>query len=156
MSQSYASVATLLRVSATTSTGGRVQQVLLIFTMAIGSVAMWAGAPALWIWIASQSGSVTSTAMSSLLMVLIGIPATMIVIGKGLAKLDHRYTDRYGTHHGGRGATAARWLHSARGGLEDDPPTMLDKVMIVSVGIALALVGIFFVFFSSGTLRRGA
>lgn len=148
-------------MSATTSPdeqahrGGPIQRVALIVTMAVGSVAMWAGSPALWVWIASQSGSVTSTAMSSLVMVLVGIPVTMIIIGKGLARLDNRYTVLYGKTHGGRGAYAARWLHSARGGGDEDPPTMLDKVMVVSVGLALLLVGGWFVFFSAGTAYRG-
>lgn len=136
--------------------GGRLQQLALIIAMAVGSVAMWAGSPALWIWIASNMSSVSQTAMSSLLMVLIGIPVTMVIIGKGLAKLDSRYSAVYGKHHGGRGAYAARWLHSARGGGDEDPPTMLDKVMVVSVGLALLLVGIWFVFFSGGAAFRGA
>lgn len=136
--------------------GGRLQQILLIVGMAIGSVAMWAGSPALWIWIASNMSSVSQTAMSSLLVVLIGIPVTMVIIGKGLAVLDSRYTDLYGKKHGGAGAYAARWLHSARGGGDEDPPTMLDKVMVFSVGMAMLVVGIWFVFFSAGSAFRGS
>lgn len=139
-----------------TRRGGRAQQVLLIAAMAIGSIAMWAGSPALWIFIASNMSSVSQTAMSSLLVVLIGIPVTMVIIGKyWLSPLDNRYTQLYGKTHGGKGGSAARWLHSARGGGDEDPPTMLDKVMVVSVGIALLLVGIWFAFFSAGSAYRG-
>ncbi|MBO9532174.1 MAG: hypothetical protein J7513_04270 [Solirubrobacteraceae bacterium] len=130
--------------------GSRFEQIALIAAMFVGSVLMWAGAPAFWLWLAGQFSKVSSSGMNQYLMVIVGIPVSMVIIGKGLARLDHRYTNRFGnpteTHF-----AAARWLRSARGGGEEEPPSMLDKVLVVAVGMALLAVGIWFVFFSAGS-----
>lgn len=132
----------------------RLEQLALVLSMFLGSIAMWLGSPVLWLWLAGRSSKVSSTAMTSLLMVLIGIPVTMVLIGKLLSRIDHRYTDTFGTSVSGQ-RSPARWLHSMRGGSVVEQPTMLDKVMVLSVGLALLLVGIYFVFFSAGTQFRG-
>jgi hypothetical protein len=121
--------------------------------MFFGSVMMWLGAPALWLWVAGRSSKVTASTMGQMVMVLIGIPVTMVLIGLVLARIDVRYTDRFGTPPSGA-RSPARWLQSmrgARGHDEDDPPTMLDKVMIISISLALLCDGIYFVFFSAGS-----
>ncbi len=106
---------------------------------------MWLGAPVLWLWIAGRNSAVSSTAMGSLVLILIGIPITMIGIGKLLARVDDRYTEKFG--RGEALNERARWLHGVRG--DGEEPTMLDKVMVISVGIALLLVGLWFAFFAS-------
>lgn len=133
----------------------RLEQLLLVLSMFIGSIAMWLGSPALWLWLAGRSSKVSSTAMASLLMVLVGIPVTMVIIGKILSRLDHRYTAHYGTSETGA-HNPARWLASMRGGGHTEQPTMLDKVMVLSVGLALITVSIFYVFFSTGSQFRGS
>lgn len=133
----------------------RIQQLLLVLSMFLGSIAMWAGAPVLWLWLAGRSSKVSSTAMGSLLMVLIGIPVTMVLIGKLLTRLDARYAQDFGSGRQPGRHSAARWLHSMRGGDITEAPSMLDKVMVVSVGLALLAVGTFYVFFSEGSAFRG-
>jgi hypothetical protein len=128
----------------------RLNQMLLVVSMFFLSIMMWAGTPAFWLWLAGRSSKVSSTTMGSLLMVLIGIPVTMVLIAKVLTRLDHRYTDGFGTKIAGA-KSPARWLHSARGGTEEENPSMLDKVMILSIGLALLCVGIYFVGFSAGS-----
>lgn len=122
--------------------------------MFLGSVAMWLGAPAFWLWLAGRSGKVSETSMSSLVMVLIGIPVTMVLIGKLLTLLDHRYTDGFGKRVSGA-RSPARWLHSLRGGHVEEQPSMLDKVMVVSVTLAMLSVGVWFAFFSKGMAFHG-
>ncbi len=115
--------------------------------MFLGSIGMWLGAPVLWLWLAGRNSAVSQTAMGSLLLILIGIPITMIAIGKVLSRLDDRYTERFG--RGEAINNRAAWLHGVRG--DGEEPTMLDKIMVVSVAIALLIVGAWFVFFSGGS-----
>lgn len=140
--------------SASLSLGQRLHQVSLILAMFVGSVAMWAGSPALWLYVAGRSGKVSESQMGAFLMVIVGIPVTMILIGKLLTRLDGRYTDHFGQASETKIA-AARWLRSVRGGGEEEQPTMLDKVLVVAVGLAFIAVGIWFAFFSAGSQFRG-
>ncbi|MDQ8046923.1 MAG: hypothetical protein AAGC46_18630 [Solirubrobacteraceae bacterium] len=133
----------------------RLEQSALVVSMFIGSIGLWAGAPAFWLWLAGRSSKVSSSSGTSILMVLIGVPVTMVFIGKGLAKLDHRYSDRFGIPETGN-RSVARWLHSMRGGGDAEQPSMLDKVVVVSVGLALIAVGIFYIFFSHGSAAKGS
>lgn len=129
---------------------GRIEQGLLVGAMFVGSIGMWAGAPAFWLWLAGRSGKVSESAFGAFVMVIIGIPVTMVIIGKFLTRLDTRYTDRFGRHETRR-ISAARWLHSMRGGGEQVPPSMLDKVLVMSVALAFAAFGLWFVLFSHGS-----
>lgn len=131
----------------------RILQVGLVAAMFLGSIAMWAGSPALWLWLASQGGLVSQSSMNSLLMVIVGIPVTMVLVAKLLARLDARYTESFGRAQTTR-LSAARWLHSVRGGTDQEQPSMLDKVMVVSIGLAMLCFGIWFAFFSSGSQAR--
>lgn len=118
--------------------------------MFLGSMGMWLGAPVLWLWLAGRNSAVSQTAMGSLVLILIGIPVTMVAIGKLLARLDDRYTAQYG--RGEAINDRARWLHGVRG--DGEEPSMLDKVMVISVGIALVLVGLWFLLYSGGSAAR--
>ncbi|MFT4034257.1 MAG: hypothetical protein QM679_01625 [Patulibacter sp.] len=130
--------------------GQRLHQVGLVLGMFFGSIAMWAGAPALWLWLAAQFSKVSASGMKQYLMVIVGIPVTMVLIGKLLTRLDNRYTDHFGSRSETNFA-AARWLRSVRGGGEFEPPTMLDKVLVVAVGLAFVAAGVWFAFFSGGS-----
>lgn len=123
---------------------------LLILAMLIGSIVMWTAAPALWLWLAGRYSQVSQSDMNSLLLVLIGIPTTMVLIGKLLSRIDAFYTAQFGTSDDSRIA-AARWLHSLRGGSDAEPLTMLDRVLVLSVALALVAGAIWFVFFSHGS-----
>jgi hypothetical protein len=131
----------------------RVEQFALVVSMFVGSIGMWLGSPVLWIWLAGRTSKISTTAMGSLLMILIGIPVTMVLIGKILARLDARYTASFGTTVSGA-RSPARWLHSMRGGNIVEQPTMLDKVMVLSVSIALLAVGTWYIGFSGGSAAR--
>ncbi len=132
------------------NTGSRLQQYSLVVLMFLGSIGMWLGAPVLWLWLAGRNSAVSQTAMGSLVLVLIGIPVTMILIGKLLTRVDARYTERFG--RGEAINDRARWLHGVRG--DGEEPTMLDKIMVISVGLALLLVGLWYLLYSGGSAAR--
>ena len=79
----------------------------------------------------------------------------MILIGKVLSRVDHRYSGLFGRGDAEDQHAYARWLHTMRGGAESEPPTMLEKVMVISVGLALLAVGTWYVFFSEGSAFTG-
>lgn len=132
----------------------RLHQASFVVAMIIGSVAMWLGSPALWLYLASRTGRVSGTSMSSIVMLIGGTIVTIVLIGKLLARLDAAYTERFGTNEPGA-RSPARWLRSLRGGDEEEQPTMLDKVMVPSVTLAMLAVGVYFAFFSEGVAFRG-
>jgi hypothetical protein len=132
--------------------GSRIEQLGLIATMFIGSIGMWLGAPALWLWLAGRGSAVSQTAMGSLVLILIGIPVTMIGIGKLLSRVDNRYTARFG--RGEALNERARWLHGVRG--DGQAPSMLDKIMVASIGLLFLALAVWFVFFSGGSANRPA
>lgn len=132
------------------SSGSRLEQLGLIALMFLGSVGMWLGAPALWLWLAGRGSAVSQTAMGSLVLIIVGIPITMIAIGKLLARLDDRYTARYG--RGEAINERARWLHGVRG--DGQTASMLDKVMVTSIGLLFIALAVWFLFFSGGAAQR--
>ena len=123
----------------------------LIALMAIGSAMMWIGLPIALVYGASKMSDSTQPTLGPIMLVILGLPIGMTVIGKGLAKLDRRYGEVTGTLE----ATPRQpvWLRSMRG--ERTPQrrrSVLDTVMVVSVTCCLVLLGIWFFFFAGSSL----
>jgi hypothetical protein len=124
---------------------------LLIGLMAIGSVVLWIGVPLGWIWLASNIVDSSEPSMTPYVMVLVGIPLTMVVVGKGLAQLNRVYGEVTGTTPTVR--VVLPWQRSLR----DDrnaghPRTVLDVVMVCSVTIALILFALWFFLFAGSSI----
>lgn len=121
----------------------------IIALMAIGSVMMWIGAPVGWIYVAAQLSDSSQVSMTQVVLIVVGIPATMFFIGKGLGRLNEKYAELTGSAN--EVQIRAPWMRSMRD--ERDlhrPRTVLDVVMVLSVGTALILFGIWFMFFAEG------
>jgi hypothetical protein len=86
-------------------------------------------------------------------LIIIGIPASMVVMGKLLGRLNAlfgRITET--TPHVN---IRLPWLRSMSGEREVHYPfTVLDLVMVVSVAIALVAMGVWFFFFAGSPLPR--
>ena len=124
---------------------------LLIALMAIGSVVMWIGVPVALIYAASRLADSPKPSMGPYLLILIGLPVGMIAIGKVLGAID-RYHGRVTGLDDGKPVQAA-WMRSMRG--ERDRKrrrSVLDAVMIISVGVALVLGAIWFFAFAGSSL----
>ena len=129
--------------------GTRLAAVALIALMAVGSVALWLGVPFAWIYGASQVVETSQPTMGAYVAVLVGIPITMIVVGKLLAKLNRIYGQV--THTTPEVRVRAPWHRSLRDGRDTGQPrTVLDVVMVVSVLVALACFGVWFFLFAEG------
>jgi hypothetical protein len=124
---------------------------LLIALMAIGSVVMWIGVPVALIYAASRLADSPKPSMGPYVLILVGLPLGMMAVGKLLGALD-RYHGRVTGLDDGRPEQAA-WMKSMRGDRERKRRrSVLDTVMIVSVGVALLLFGIWFFAFAGSSL----
>ena len=108
----------------------------LIATMAVGSVVMWVGVPVGLIYLASRVADSPNPSMGPYLLIIIGLPVGMTIVGKALGAID-RYHGRITGLDDGKPQQAA-WMKSMRGERERKRRrSVLDTVMIVSVGVAL-------------------
>ncbi len=131
-----------------TSTLGRgIAASLLVVLMAVGSVAMWIGAPVFWLWLISQFSESTSPSMGAYLLVFAGRVATVVVLGKTLGYLTRCQGAMTGRRPAGRDQTV--WLRSHRGerNVQRDHG-VLGTVMAVSVSVALLALGVWFFLFA--------
>jgi hypothetical protein len=134
-----------------TSSLQSVVKALLIAVMAIGSVVLWIVVPVGWLWIGSQVQNSQNAGFGPYMLVLAGIIVSVAVITKGLSAVNRFY----GRFSGQDDVVRVRmpWHRSMRG--EDDhrpPRSVLDVVMVISVGIAAGAMGIWFFFFAGSSL----
>src|SRR3954452_3144835 len=94
----------------------RLLAALLIGLMAVGSLLLWIGIPVGWLYLASQLTDSSQPSMGPYVLVLVGIPATIIAMGKVLAVLDRAYGRV--THAAPRTRVQSPWHRSLRGDRE--------------------------------------
>jgi hypothetical protein len=123
----------------------------LIALMAIGSVVMWIGVPVALIYAASRLADSPKPSMGPYVLILVGLPLGMMAVGKLLGALD-RYHGRVTGLDDGKPQQAA-WMKSMRGERERKRRrSVLDSVMMISVGVALLLFGVWFFAFAGSSL----
>ena len=131
--------------------GRRLFGALLIALMAIGSVLLWLGIPVGWLYIVSRLVKSSQPSMGPYVLLIVGIPASMIVVGKALSKLDRVYGDVMGTTSSVR--VRSPWMKSMRGERDSGRQrTVLDVVMVWSVALALLCFGVWFFAFAGSSL----
>ena len=124
---------------------------LIIAAMAIGSIAMWLGVPVGWILVVSKVVSSQKPGMGTYVVLIVGIPATMFAVGKGLSALNRLYGRVTGTEPTLPARSPAPWMRSMRDERDaGSPRTVLDVVMIWSVAVAVVCFGAWF-FFAAGS-----
>ena len=125
--------------------------VFLVLLMALGSVLMWLGVPVGLIYVASKVSGSSSPSLGPYLLVLLGLPVGMTIVGKCLGWLDRRHQAITGQGDGDR--RPAPWMKSMRGERESTRRGgVLDKVMLVSVGVALLAFAVWFFGFAGSSL----
>jgi hypothetical protein len=124
----------------------------LILLMAIGSVFLWIGIPVGWLYLASRMVKTSQPTLGPYLLVIFGIPVTMVIWGKLLFKLDSVYSNLTGQQS--EVDFRAPWLKSMRGEREDHRRklTVLEMTMVISVSIAVTAFGIWFFLFAGSSL----
>ncbi len=123
----------------------------LIMLMALGSIFLWLAIPIGWVWIASHVVKSTQPTLGPYLLILVGVPLSMFVVGKLLYRLNHVYERLTGRTSEVK--MQLPWHRSLRG--ERTPnrrTTVLELVMIWSVSLALVCFAVWFFFFAHASL----
>jgi hypothetical protein len=120
----------------------------LVGLMAAGSILMWIGVPLGLLWLASHLQDGSQPSMGPYLFILIGLPASMVIIGKVLATLDRAFSRVTGWDPNDR-PLHAPWHESLSGERGSQRRrTVLDVVMIVSVVVAGSAFAVWFFLFA--------
>lgn len=123
----------------------------LIVLMAFGSVFLWLGIPIGWIWGISQVVDSSQPSLGPYVVIIIGVPVTMFLVGRVLFKLNSVYSRITGQPAQVR--VQMPWHRSMRG--EREPArtsSVLDVVMVISVGLAVLVFGVWFFLFAGSSL----
>ena len=122
----------------------------LVALMALGSVLMWIGVPLGLIYLASKLADTPNPSMGPYLLVFIGLPIGMAIIGKGLGALNRahiRLTDAEVDDY------RPGWTRSMRAERKTDRRGgVLDRVMIISVALAGVAFAVWFFGFAGSSL----
>jgi uncharacterized membrane protein YgcG len=123
----------------------------LVLVMAAGSITMWLVSPVVWLWIASRMTSSSQPSLGPYLLVLVGMAVTAVIIGKFLGVINRIHMRVTGRLHDRR--EHATWNRSMRGERKStNDRGVLEQVMLISVGCAIALFGIWFFAFAGSSL----
>lgn len=115
--------------------GPRIAAFILALLMAFGSLLMWIGIPATWLWVASQIGDGSS--LFSYLFALLLCPISMVLFAGLLQRLQVLHARISGSMTSAGPARAA-WLKSIRGEREEPQPGgLLDLFMVASAVLAV-------------------
>jgi hypothetical protein len=128
--------------------------VVLVALMALGSVVMWLGVPLGLIYLASKLADTPNPSMGPYLLIIVGLPIGMAVVGKGLGYLNRLHIEVTGTEVD---EYRPGWTRSMRGERKTDRRGgVLDRVMIVSVGVAALCFAVWFFGFAGSSLPGGS
>jgi hypothetical protein len=126
---------------------------MLVALMALGSVVMWLGVPLGLIYVASRLSDSSEPSLGPYLLVIVGLPIGMAVIGKCLGVLDRAHTRLTGAQ---TDQYRPGWTKSMRGErVTTRRGGILDRVMIISVGLAVVLFAVWFFGFAGSSLPGG-
>jgi hypothetical protein len=126
---------------------------VLVLLMAIGSVVMWIGVPLGLIYIASQVAGSSNPSAGPYVLVLVGLPIGMAVVGKCLGVLDRAHARLTGRIDDTR--RPPTWMRSMRAErISTRRAGVLDRVMITSVGLAILAFGVWFFGFAGSSLPK--
>ena len=119
--------------------------------MALGSVVMWIGVPLGLVYIASKIADTPNpSSMGPYLVIIIGLPIGMAVVGKGLGALNRAHIRLTGAEVD---QYRPGWTRSLRAERQvDRRGGVLDRVMIVSVAVAALCFAVWFFGFAGSSL----
>jgi hypothetical protein len=131
--------------------GSRLERFALTAAMAVAAVNIWTGSPLAALWVGSKLQGEGPPKMSSVAVVAITMAAISFGLVRVLALLGARH-DRL-TGHAPQVAAHAPWLRSMRGERalypgEAAQVTMLERILILMVVLAVLAFEIWFLFYS--------
>jgi hypothetical protein len=127
--------------------------VMLVLLMAVLSVVMWIGVPLGLIYVASQLADSSNPSAGPYLLVLVGLPIGMAIVGKCLGVLDRAHARLTGRIDETR--RPPTWMRSMRAErVSTRRGGVLDRVMIASVALAILTFAIWFFAFAGSSLPK--
>jgi hypothetical protein len=126
---------------------------MLVLLMALGSVVMWIGVPLGLIYVASQLADSSNPSAGPYVLVLVGLPIGMAIVGKCLGILDRAHGRLTGRIDDAR--RPPTWMRSMRAErVSTRRAGVLDRVMITSVALAILAFGVWFFAFAGSSLPK--
>jgi hypothetical protein len=124
--------------------------ITLVALMALGSVVMWIGVPLALLYLASKLADTPNPSMGPYLLIILGLPIGMALVGKGLGALNRAHIRVTGTEVD---EYRPGWTRSLRGDRQvERRGGVLDRVMIVSVAVAALAFAVWFFGFAGSSL----
>ncbi len=107
--------------------------------LALGSVAMWVGVPAGWLYVA---GKITSDPAQHIILSVIGVPLAIIIWARGLFWLNRLHMR----------VTMPRLMREIEEADEDEEPRVirgpLEPLLVGSLAVAIGVMVVWFFFFA--------
>jgi hypothetical protein len=129
------------------------EAVALVALMALGSVVMWIGVPLGLVYLASKLADTPKPSMGPYLVVIVGLPIGMALVGKGLGALNRAHIRLTGAEVD---EYRPGWTRSMRGErVVNRRGGVLDRVMIVSVAVAAVVFAVWFFGFAGSSMPGG-
>jgi hypothetical protein len=134
---------------------GRTTRVALAALMAIVAANVWTGGPLLALWVGSQVQGSGPPTMRAIFVVALTLAVVSLVLVRILGGLGRAYDAATGQSASVR--QHAPWLRSMRGERPrygDEPPrlTALERILVVTVVVAVVTAEIWFFFFAGSPL----
>jgi hypothetical protein len=122
------------------------------------SISIWTGAPLLALWLGSQVSGQTVLSMKAVSVVIAVLAVLVVILAVALTWLSNTYDELIGRP---RTERRASWLRSMRGDSRASissrvGETALERIVMMSVYIAVIALVIWFLFFAHTSLSPGA
>jgi hypothetical protein len=128
----------------------RVAEALLLAVMGVGSLFLWIGIPAGWLFIASR---LSSDYPKIYLLALLFCPITMIAFALFLVRVNDRYVSLFPEPQAHRPRGREAWLGAVGADRSTRRPwPALETFMSISVALAVVALGVWFFFFAGSSL----
>src|SRR5262245_28658539 len=131
----------------------------LVTASALCSINMWTGAPLLAVWVGSKvQGDLNNLSMTAVFSVILVLGALVFLLASALTWINAKYDQVTGRPAGARHTSP--WLRSMRDEREVDTRekfgiSPVERVVVVSVVVAVLAFAVWFFFFSGYSLPNG-
>jgi len=138
--------------SAERSTGVMVKRVSLAAATAFLSINLWTGSPVLALWVGSQAADDRALSMTPLFVVVVTLLALTLAISAVLLWLEQRYRALVGLPLREARLTWLRSFNAQREPVRQVPTSLLERIVVAVVYVAVVGLLVWFVFFAGSPL----
>jgi hypothetical protein len=134
-----------------------VKRLALVAAAAFVTVNIWTGAPLVALWVGSRAAGPSGTSMAAVGVVVVVLIALVLALTALLTRLNARYDRLVGRRVDRR---VLPWMRSMRSEREAyaqqrQGTSALERVVVVSVGLAVLVFNVWFFFFAGSSIGGG-